>query len=104
MSFGKKNVDFCGITSPAFAKAATCSVVTGCSRNAAAASPRSTAAIFGSYRLHVDALKFLVHNSYKIARVSRRISDSGDAAQVMSAWISDVCATLEANGEESLLS
>lgn len=67
-------------------------------------SPQSTAAILSSYRLHVDALKFLVHNSYKIARVSQRLSDSGYAAQVMSAWISDVCMTLEANGEESLLS
>ncbi len=48
VSFGKKNVDFCGITSPASANAATCSVVTGWSRNAAAASPRSTAAIASS--------------------------------------------------------
>ena len=44
MSFGKKNVDFCGIVSPAWAKRDTCSTVTGWSRNAAAASPRSTAA------------------------------------------------------------
>lgn len=67
-------------------------------------SPQSTAAILSSYRLHVDALKFLVQNSYKVARVSRRISDSGDSAQAMSAWIYDVCTALEASGEESLLS
>ena len=67
-------------------------------------SAQSTAVILSSYRVHTDALKFLVHNSYEIARVSRRISDSGDVTQVMSAWISDVCTTLEAYGEESLLS
>ena len=48
MSFGKKKVDFCGIVSPACAKRATCSTVTGCSRNAAAASPRSTVATASS--------------------------------------------------------
>ena len=48
VSFGKKNVDFCGIVSPACAKRDTCSTVTGWSRNAAAASPRSTAATASS--------------------------------------------------------
>jgi transcriptional regulator with XRE-family HTH domain len=67
-------------------------------------STQSTAVILSSYRVHADALKFLVHNSYEIARVSRRVSNSGDVAQVISVWISGVRTTLKAYGEESLLS
>lgn len=67
-------------------------------------SAQSTAAVLSSYRVHADALKFLAHNSYKIARVSGRISDLDDAAQAMSAWLSDIHTILEIDGEQSLLS
>ena len=47
MSFGKKNVDFCGIVSPACAKRATCSTVTGCEQERR----RGVAAVDGGDRL-----------------------------------------------------
>jgi transcriptional regulator with XRE-family HTH domain len=66
--------------------------------------PRSTAIIVSAYRIHVSALKFLTHNSYEIARVSRRISDPNEAEQVISTWFSEVTSTLRSLGEQSLLS
>lgn len=66
--------------------------------------PRSIAIILGAYRIHISALKFLTHNSYEIARVSRRISERNDAEQVISTWLYDVASTLRTFGEQSLLS
>jgi hypothetical protein len=67
-------------------------------------SPQSIAIILSSYRIHVSALKFLIQNSFEIARVSGRISTPIDTEQVISTWLSDVASTLRTVGEQSLLS
>jgi hypothetical protein len=66
-------------------------------------SPKSTALILSTYRIHVDAIKFLTQNSFEIARVSGRIFDPSEALRLVSTWLLQVKSELETLNENALL-
>jgi transcriptional regulator with XRE-family HTH domain len=65
--------------------------------------PYVAAAVASAFRLHVDAINDLTRNSYTIALVSGRISDSDLASKLMSSWLAEVRQSLETLGETDLI-
>lgn len=63
----------------------------------------SIARILSGYRIHIEAAKFLAQNSYEIARVSGRLSNSNDVMQKISTWVAALRAELEKQNEIDLL-
>src|SRR5437016_225939 len=50
-------------------------------------SPKSTALVLGTYRIHFDVITFLTQNSYEIAQVSGKILEPTEALQSVSIWL-----------------
>lgn len=65
--------------------------------------PRAMTLILSTYRVHMDAVRFLTQNSYEIARVSKQISDLTAEAQRLSTWLANINSALHACGEMALL-
>jgi transcriptional regulator with XRE-family HTH domain len=56
-----------------------------------------------AFRLHINAIENLTRNSFTIASVTGRISDSDLASQSVSSWLAEVRQKLETRGDDDLV-
>jgi DNA-binding transcriptional regulator YiaG len=65
--------------------------------------PSVIANVAYAFRLHINAIESLTRNSFTIASVSGRISDSDLTDQSMSSWLAEVRQKLETRGDDDLV-
>lgn len=65
--------------------------------------PSVIANVAYAFRLHINVIESLTRNSFTIASVSGRISDSDRTDQSMSSWLAEVRQELETRGDDDLV-